>query len=171
MLSFLSVADISFHSCSPCWVAGFLDLTTVSVTLERIFGKAPCCEEHQVSFCFYGNLIEESWKELSVCLSVYLLGGEGQRSSCVPLTIWKNSNQTFIPPDCLSVWLCFHLLDRNESVGKSCGEREDCGWDCICIQHQNAFFSDYRSLWWVTTLWHLKLSFCKQPNHLSTLHL
>lgn len=64
--------------------------TAVSVTWERSIRKASAVRHSSVSLCLSGNLIEESWKDLSASL-----GKEGQRGSCLPLTIWRNSNPTF----------------------------------------------------------------------------
>lgn len=91
--SFSTMFSVIFSFPASLLLSGRRSLrseTAVSVTWERNIRKASAVRSAGVSLCLSGNLIEESWKDLSASL-----GKEGQRSSCLPLTIWRNSNLTF----------------------------------------------------------------------------
>lgn len=141
--------------------------TAVSVTWERSTRKAPAVRGTGVSFCLYGNLIEESWKDLSTSS-----GKEGQKSSCLPLTIWRNSNPTFF----------LFFLGVYVALLPSTGWRGNCQgmWGGVWggnsvrgslkVLHQWEFISNQWKDHCNESLSYDIAEFCKQPSHLSNHH-
>ena len=125
----LPIAIFLSNPSLPCSVAGRLDLKPLYPSLWRL-SHSPRCKEHCVSLCLYGNLIEESWKDLSACS-----GKEGQRSSSVPLTIWRNSHPT-------SSNVCVALLPSTGKKGncqETWGVGETGTRDSLRVWHQWEF--------------------------------